>query len=300
MHLISLGHSCQTRFIIDHVDAGGRRMPFDFNITTRQAVIRALATDGASLAHDEGSASIFRAARDGRTGINAGGLYFWHDYPLAEDKLALADGWQRDIPRVNEKYAALWSRFSALLRSDAPKTLLLSNSQHNLPDFAADGADFHHSFGLGLAAFEEISQALDAHGARNWRLLLLTRDIADLAQTIGLDDPRLDHRYVGTLSLRPDMAVAESLAIDGGGTIDEDLSGTYEDATFTIRSHRPGISIIFAHDADGMQAHGAITQTGLRPMIWLKGRRNTFSEIAIEGSEIRLPDGTRWRRDADG
>jgi hypothetical protein len=161
--LVSLGHSCQTRFILEDLDGASRRMPYDFNIATRAALLKALETDGASLQHDEDTASVFRMKSDGREGIETGGMYFWHDYPLAEDKLSLADGWQREIARVNEKYAALWARLAMLLRSDEEKTLVLSNSQHNLGEFAEGDDDFRRSFGLGRQAFEEIAVALDRY-----------------------------------------------------------------------------------------------------------------------------------------
>lgn len=294
--LISLGHSCQTRFIIDALEPAGRRMPFDFNITTRPALIRALETDGASLRHDEGDASVFSTPVDGRQGLDVGGLFYWHDYPLAEDRLSLAEGWQRDIGRVNEKYAALWSRLSTALRSDEAKTLLLSNSQHNLGQFAADDAEFADRFGLGRTAFDALVRALDDHGARNYRLLFLTRSIAEFAETADLADPRLDHRFVGILSLRPDQRVAGSIVADEAGAGMAMLSGFYDGGAWKVKARSPRVASLHRKTESGFEPHGSITLSGQSHVAWMEGR-DRFTDIVFDAGEIRFPDGRRWRRD---
>ncbi|MGV3552959.1 hypothetical protein [Rhizobium sp.] len=294
--LLSLGHSCQTRFILDALDGASRRMPFDFNITTRPALIAALDSGGRSLHHDEDSAKIFAMPLDGREGIEVGGLFYWHDYPLGPDKLRLADGWQREIDRVNEKYAALWTRLAQLLRADAPKTVLLSNSQHNLAQFAATEADFAEDFGLGRKAFEEIAGALDRFGAKNYRLLFLTREIADLAETIALDDPRLDHRFVGILSLRPDRRVAASLKADESATGIAPLAGAYDNGLRQIRALSHDCAIIHQRTDEGLRPFGSIGLVDGAPVAWFQGR-DQFKDISHLEGEIRFPDGSIWRRD---
>lgn len=294
--LVSLGHSCQTRFILEALDGASRRMPFDFNITTRAALLAALATDGASLRHDADTASIFRMASDGREGVAVGGLYLWHDYPLADDRLSLADGWQREIGRVNEKYAALWSRFAALLRSDGAKTLVLSNSQHNLGQFSDGSDDFSRNFGLGRQAFEEVSSALDAFGARNYQLLFLTRSVADLAETTSLDDPRLDHRFVGVLSLRPDRRVAGSLQAGTDANAILAVCGTYEDGLWQVDAMSAATAIIHRRGERGLEPYGSITVAEGTLIGWFEGR-DRFQEVRLEPSGLRFTDGTVWRRD---
>lgn len=271
-------------------------MPFDFNITTRAALLDALRTDGAVLRHDVDTATIFRMPSDGREGIAVGGLYLWHDYPLADDKLSLADGWEREIGRVNEKYAALWSRFAALLTSDEPKTLALSNSQHNLAQFS-DGSDgFLRDFGLGRRAFDEITAALDAFGARNYRLLFLTRSVADLAETAALDDPRLDHRFVGILSLRPDRRVAGSIATSRDANAILSVCGTYEDGHWQVGAASATTAIIHRRTDRGLEPFGSITVAAGTFMAWFEGR-DQFQEIRRVGAGLRLADGAVWRRD---
>jgi hypothetical protein len=296
MMLVSLGHSCQTRFILEDLDGASRRMPFDFNIATRAALIAALATDGASLAHDEDSARVFRMASDGREGIENGGMFFWHDYPLAENKLGLADGWQREIGRINEKYAALWSRLATLLRSDDEKLLVLSNSQHNLGQFARDEDDFRERFGLGGRAFEDISAALDRFGAKNYRLMFLTRSIADLAETVALKDPRLEHRFVGTLSLRPDHRIAASIA-PGRRTDDIlPLCGHYEGGQWQVKPVSRDAAVIHRCVEGGSQPHGAITISDIGLVAWVEGR-DRFQDIDYAAGKLRFADGSVWRQD---
>lgn len=294
--LVSLGHSCQTRFILEDLDGASRRMPFDFNITTRPAFLRALETDGASLQHDEATARVFRMASDGREGIEVDGMYFWHDYPLADDKLSLAEGWQGEIGRVNEKYAALWSRLSALLRSDEDKTLVLSNSQHNLGQFAADDRDFGRRFGLGRQAFHDIAAALDRYGARNYRLLFLTRSIADIAETMALRDPRLEHRFVGILSLRPDPRVAASIAPGRRTAEIRPLCGSYENGAWQVTALARDIAVIHRRAGNVLMPHGSITLSEIGPVAWFEGR-DRFQDLDFGAGKLRFPDGSVWRQD---
>jgi hypothetical protein len=221
---ISLGYSCQTRFTLDLVDPDQKRMPFDFNITSRPALIRAFETDGASLQHGEHSVTVYGMKSGDREGIEVSGMFFWHDYPLDEHKVRLHRDWPSKIATVNEKYAALWRRFAGLMRSDDPKTLVLSNSQRNLPDFAEDAADFDLKFGLGRQAFAEIAGALEAFGARNYRLKFLSRSVAELKETAELGDDRLDHRFLGPTTLRLDPKIALPLLADIGGGEGRDRS----------------------------------------------------------------------------
>lgn len=209
--LISLGFSCQTRFMIDALIPVQKRQPFDFNITSRAALLRALATDGASLAHTAEDALPYRMPGDRREGVGVSGIYFWHDYPLQDDKLSLHADWRDKVTEVNAKYAYLWRRFSEVARSAAEKTFVLCNTQKNLPEFAADEADFADKFGLGRQAFEEIAAALDGYGAKSYRLKFISRSRDDVAETAAVAGDRLDHRFAGPLRLRPELEIVADL-----------------------------------------------------------------------------------------
>lgn len=295
--LISLGHSCQTRFIIDMM--GGetqKRMPFDFNITTRRALINALATDGASLEHCPERVETFVTASEGRHGVEIDGLYFWHDYPLAEDKLALRCDWRNDMARVNEKYAALWQRFAALARSEDTKTFFLSNTQHNLDQFTNDGADFDAAFGLGRAAFEEITAALDAFGARNYMLRFLSRSIREVEETSELNDDRLDHRFSGKLSLRPDPTILSRLFARYGGISLAEICGSYDASSKLVTAISEGAAIIYRLENGAAVAHGTFTAAGGQLVAAFEGRDQVFQARNV-GQRLHFSNGVAWSRD---
>jgi hypothetical protein len=292
--LISLGHSCQTRFIIDTMgEAANRRMPFDFNITTRAALLRALDTDGASLRQSAEQARVFMEPREQREGIEIGGMYFWHDYPLDEAKLRLRADWRQDLGRVSEKYAALWQRFAALSRSEEPKTFFLSNTQHNLGQFAGGDADFDRKFGLGREAFDQISQAFDAFGARNYRLLVLSRSIREFEEMIDVADPRLVPRFAGRLSLRPDPDILSQIFADAK-PLPMDVFGSYDSDKHVGPGPR-GSGIIYRVEQGMEKPEGALWATHVGLTASFEGRDRVFG-ATLEGRNLSFADGTRWSR----
>lgn len=295
--LISLGHSCQTRFIIDIMGGESqRRMPFDFNITTRRALVNALQTDGASLRQCPERAKTFVTSAEGRHGIEIDGLYFWHDYPLAEDKLALRCDWRNDMARVNEKYAALWQRFAVLARSEDAKTFFLSNTQHNLDQFSDDSADFEEKFGLGLAAFDEISSALDDFGARNYGLRFLSRSIRDVEETAELNDSRLDHRFSGRLSLRPDPAILSRLFADTHGICPAEVCGSYDGSGKLVKAISERAAIIYRLENDTLIPQGTLTAAGGELAAAFEGRDQVF-QARSAGRRLQFSNGVEWLRD---
>ncbi|CAN7624493.1 hypothetical protein [Rhizobium sp. LjRoot254] len=295
--LISLGHSCQTRFIIDIMGGESqRRMPFDFNITTRRALVNALRTDGASLRHCPERATTFVTSAEGRHGIEIGGLYFWHDYPLAEDKLALRCDWRNDMARVNEKYTALWQRFAALARSEDAKTFFLTNTQHNLDQFAGDRTDFEEKFGLGRAAFNEIASALDAFGARNYRMRFLSRSIREVEETAELNDDRLDHRFSGKLSLRPDPVILSRLFSDTSEVCLAGICGSYDASGKLVKAISDRAAIIYRMENGTAIPHGTLAAAGGELAAAFEGRDQVF-QATDAGRGLHFSNGVEWLRD---
>jgi len=293
--LISLGYSCQTRFMIDALSADQKRQPFDFNITSRPALIKAFETNGASLQHGESHATTFIMPKERREGIEVSGMYFWHDYPLQENKLSLHHDWRTNMDRVNSKYTALWARFSELVRSDEPKTFVLSNSQHNLPEFTSDAADFDRKFGLGRQAFEEIIHALDSYGARNYRLKFLSRSVGDLEETASLRDDRLDHRFVGVLSLRVDPRIVTSLFSGAEETGVDDLDGAYDNADILVKAISSNTALVFRRSEDKSDLWGSIACTDGGFIAAFQGRDQIFTAVR-DGQSIQFSNGTRWEK----
>lgn len=212
---LSLGFSCQTRFAINSGAASTKTMPFDWAITPRSVVLDALASDGETLRLSEASASVFTMPVEGRSGVRSDGMYYWHDFPLLENNKDLAPNWAEDIHAVNEKSARRWKRFRNLLRDpDLPKRLMFSNSQHNLPEFADGPEDFHQKFGFDEEFAHAIVDALNAFGAKNFRITFLSRSIGDYdrlvdAQTRMADI--LDVRFAGEMTLKVNTQFAASV-----------------------------------------------------------------------------------------
>jgi hypothetical protein len=291
--LISLGFSCQTRFMIEALHPDLKRQPFDFNITSRAALIRALETDGASLVHQPETMATYLMPIERRQGVEVSGMFFWHDYPLNDDKLTLHPDWPLKHEQVNAKYAMLWQRFSELVRSETEKTLVLSNSQHNLPQFAEDEADFSRKFGLGRIAHEELVAALDGYGARSYRLKFLSRTVDEMAETAHLHGERLDHRFVGALSLRvaPDMVAKLFSGRDEPGIAD--LAGSYEDGDKLVRPISARTALIF--DRGDEQPQGSLSRIEGGLLAAFPGR-NTLSMVTLERDTLVFSNGMRWAR----
>lgn len=291
--LVSLGFSCQTRFMIEALHPELKRQPFDFNITSRAALIRALETNGASLTHRPDTMATYLMPIEGRQGIEVSGMFFWHDYPLNEDKLTLHPDWSLKREQVNAKYAMLWQRFSDLIRSEKEKMLVLSNSQHNLPQFAEDEADFDRKFGLGRAAYEELVAALDSYGAQNYRLKFLSRSVAEIAETADLHDERLDHRFVGALSLRVAPAMVAKLFSGRNEPGIADLGGSYEAGEKVVRPISARSALIF--DRGQEQPQGSLSRIEGGLLAAFPGR-NTLTTVTSDGDALVFSNGMRWTR----
>lgn len=293
---VSLGHSCQTRFVIDYLGGDTRRMPFDFNISTREAIVSALQTDGQSLQQNAETARHYAMPTTGREGVEQSGFYFWHEYPLEGDDIRMKPGWLGEMQRVNEKYAALWERFATLARSDAPKTFILSNSQHNLKAFATDPDDFKTKFGLGRQAFLDISGALDAFGARNYKIVFLTQSISELEETADLRDERFDHLFVGILSLRPDNKLASLLTECLNEPRLEGVCGSYDNAEKQIVGVSDKVAIIYKAENGVPRAYGSLTKMNGGFIAFFEGRDQMFKVASAERS-LYFSNGARWSRD---
>lgn len=185
MFPVSLGFSCQTRFVINNGAAGTKTMPFDWAITTRSFVIDALASDGEAFEIAEENTSIYTMPIQGRQGAHTCGVYFWHDFPYHEDEQRLQDEWRKRIPDVNESYRKKWGRFRNLLRNfNVNKHIIISNSQDNLTEFSSDESDFHKKFGLDENFLLTLCDRLDSWMARNYRVTFLVRSLRDYEKLV--------------------------------------------------------------------------------------------------------------------
>ena len=228
---ISLGLSCQSRMTIDAVVGKQRRSPFDYCITEKQALIDALATGGKSFAHNKDSSSIYTMAAERREGIRSGGVYFWHDYPMA-DRLQLHADWAQHIGQVNEKYDFLWNRFNDNLRASTNPIFVISTTQHNLSQFAKDDSDFAVRFAIDGQFVDKLSGVLRERCANDFSLLAIVRSFAeaDSIRCRGASD-HITVRFLGRLSLPTHELLVrsfESLAASRSFAALDALEGQYD------------------------------------------------------------------------
>lgn len=213
---ISLGLSCQSRFTIDCVSAEHRRAPFDYNITTKAGLLDALRSDGAVFRlADEAALRVYRAPREGREGIEAGGVFFWHDFDLNPDE-TLAPGWRSQVEEVRQKNTLIWRRFRKLLaEGDGPVTFVLSNTQLNLGEFASDFDDFTDKFRFTQDFVRDLRSAVESLGVKDARLLLLNRYLRDSIElNHAVDAPWCRSIFCGPLTFSSDALIAASAFTD--------------------------------------------------------------------------------------
>lgn len=262
--LISLGFSGQTRLVIDQFGGPGPRMPFDDGVLTRAAVIDALKSDGQSLRNFAGEPQV----------------------PPAPHSSAQSDD-DRD---------ACWQRFAETARSGARKTFVLSNAEHGLKDLADDDTGFDRSFGLGRGTFAELTGALDAFGARNYSLTFLSRSLCEIEDTASLRDPRLDHRFVGTLSLRPHIRVAAGMF---GAFAEPCLSGAcgaYDRSRRLVKAINSDVAIIYDMSAGKALPCGSLTRLNGGFAAFFEGRDQCLTAISAEHG-LYFSNGARWSKD---
>lgn len=248
---LSLGFSCQTRFFVDAVSAEVERLPLDYCVITKSALLRSLSDRGRSFDIDEAACEIHELPSDGAQGVHHDGVFHWHDFPRDERAKMLAD-WRRAIPDVTLAYRRRWARLFRLLDDpDAEKRLILTNSQINLPQYAVDAADFRAKFGLDVRFADDLRATLDRIGVRDRKILFLASDILDflkLEMSAGSGDREVEAMFVGTLDLPSHPAVSSAVQrwAAGLGPGDGDLSrlnGKYDDG-IVIASLTPTASIV--------------------------------------------------------
>ena len=200
-HYISLGFSCQSRFAIDSFTADHRGMPYDWLVTTKEFILETLTNlDGREFTPPTEELQIYEMVTEKTEGLRRNGIWFWHDFP--RDGTRLAGNWRSET-KVLEKYPKLWKRFLETIRDGSKrKVFVISNSQFNLNEFLMPGGNFADHYRIDTAYLELLNRKLEAAGAVNFELLVLTRTIGefvDIAMNSSLHN--LDARFVGLLGL---------------------------------------------------------------------------------------------------
>lgn len=296
---ISLGFSCQTRYSIDQLFGDHRRNPFDFNVTTRSAVLEALATEGTNFRHDAGTASVCAIRQAGMRRIRSNGVFFWHDYP--RDGLEMKPGWEAEIPRVNQKYAYLWPRFLNTLRdASMPKLLICANTQTNLIMFLDSDAEFQENFGLDLEFVTKLQETLTGVGARNYSLLLINRHILQahrIARHAG-QLPGVKSRFWGATPWPSDTMLAAATLISRlppEEACDRLMRLEGEWGDHVIRRIGDDLAYVYFRRPDGgLAPRGEIT--ALEDGYLLVMHRSKPMTAILDGQKLVFSNGSRWER----
>jgi hypothetical protein len=255
--LISLGFSNQTRLVIDQFGTNVAAMPFDKEVITRAGFIDALRSDGSSLSQSH---------RPGRCDDGTG-------------------------------HAACWRRFAKAVRSKVRKTFVLSNADHGLRAFAVDDADFDRTFGLGRSTYVELMDALEQFGARNYSVTFLSRSLGEIEETATLCDPKLDHRFVGTLSLRPDDKVAASLFSAFEEPSLAGACGAYDRSEKIIQAVTSDVAIVYKMAGGERKPLGCLTRLNGGFAAFFEGRDKVYMAVGAERG-LYFSNGVRWMKDA--
>lgn len=232
---ISLGFSCVTRFLLNVFDCSMLRLPYDYNITPKNFLVDSLVRKG--LPFFEGELSIYEMSLSKEQGIQRlDGIMFWHDFDRIEHRIA--PGWQEKAPKVNEKYKYLVGRFLNIIQGGALKVFYVSNVQPNLTQYSYSEEDFERKFRLDVEFYFALKSAIEACGAKNFKIILLNRELNDAAQLASLQekgDTTLASRYVGMLNTGNFNKIANSFIPNAHGATVDAVVGRYSNGCVIVR-----------------------------------------------------------------
>ena len=293
---VSLGFSCQARFSISSVGADHRRLPFDYNITTKSALLNALKDDGEvfKLA-DETAMQVFCTRQQKREGVLLDGVFFWHDFPVINEQAMIAN-WSDGLGDVRAKYAAMWRRFRQVLAEpDTHITFVISNSQANLGQFADTFEEFSDRYIVTPAFIHDLRAALSDLGARSFDLIVLNRYLTgsiEINEAIKADWFR--SVFVGKLNLPTHQRLAVNvLARDKAGEPPlAAIEAQYQDGLRVVRLNDDSAAIL-----KGKAPIGEIRPaTGGYIAVFEDGFDAVKTAIRTDDGALYWSDKLRWAR----
>jgi hypothetical protein len=303
--LVSLGLSCVTQFIIQQRHFYPFRLPFDFNMTTKSALLRILSSEGAHLRLEEGNMRVFRLDERNTLGAHYNGIYFWHDY-LRETR-AIETVEAVITSELRERYERRWTRLLKILRApDTIKHLVVADVQHGLDGMCGSpeqpspfGAiePFETMFEIDAAFVGQLSPLVLGQSFPGSRLHVLVRSIERFVTMTQQDyGPDVDVRFVGELGLPLDPSIGSNLAADilssdgQRGRIGP-IDGSYEGG-IRIDAYRSDAAIIFA---DARPIGEVRAGAGCFTVV-LAGSKNSRMLARTDGSNLHFSTGERWTR----
>lgn len=288
MHYISLGFSCQTRFSLDDFDCHMSRLPFDFNITKKSFLLNSFKSDGNCLV--DGDFSIYQMPVEKWQGVRRDGILYWHDFQM--NGFEVMPGWQDYLPALKQKYAYLWQRLRALLRSDGYKKIYISNTQSNLSDYTRDDSEFNEWFGLDADFYYEIRDILDAYGTKNYDITFVNRSIEASYQLSKIEDggeAGLTSRFGSALSLPFNHQFAASLIPYIHRARLRDIAGKYTNGCVIEYLSEKHAAVYI----DGV-LWGEIVPFFNGYLMTLNAKDLIWKATLIDGNQLKFSNNTSW------
>ncbi len=231
-----------------------------------------------------------------REGVCSGGVYYWHDYPLA-DRNNLSEDWLASVPGVNEKYEFLWRRFLDELARPGEIVFTVGTTQDNLVEFASGEEDFQRRFAIDGAFIDELADALQMVCADRFSILALVRSLGEA------DDvraharfARFNLRFCGALSLPTHEILAGSLAQLAAGPSEalRLLEGKYDNGA-VIKRHSHDAARIY-HNKGGYAPWAECYALPEGYLINFNSRRNAVFTATLSDDRLRFSNGTAWSK----
>ena len=298
MRHISLGLSCQSRMTIDAAYGKQTRWPFDYCITEKAALLAGLRSRGRSFQHTEKSSNVYVMPRSRREGVCSEGVYYWHDYPLA-DRNSLSNDWRASVPVVNEKYEFLWRRFLDELERPGEIVFTVGTTQENLTEFANDGEDFQRKFAIDGAFIDELADALRALCTDQFSILVLVRSFQE-ADSIRAQCrfPDVEVRFCGALTLPTHDLLARSLgqlSQPGTSKAMTALEGEYDNGA-VIKCLSDQVARIYRVAGERVTPWAECYTLSEGYLINFDSRRNSVFNATLEDHCLKFSNGSSWRK----
>lgn len=298
MRHISLGLSCQSRMTIDAAYGKQARWPFDYCITEKAALLAGLRSRGESFHHTEASSNVYVMPRSLREGVCSEGVYYWHDYPLA-NRYSLSNDWQASVPVVNEKYEFLWKRFLEELKQPGEIVFTVGTTQENLVEFAEDAEDFWQKFAIDGPFIDELADALRALCAAPFSILALVRTFREADSIRAHCQFRhVQARFCGPLSLPTHDLLAQSfgqLSKPGTSEAMRVLEGEYDNHA-VIERHSDEVARIYRRAGERLIPWAECYALPDGYLVNFDSRRNSVFKATLEDNCLKFSNGSSWRK----
>lgn len=274
------------------------RLPFDYCITEKAALLAGLRSRGRSFQHEAASSEVFVMPLSRREGVYSSGVYFWHDYPLAS-RNGLCDDWQASVPGVNEKYEFIWRRFLEELARPGEIIFTLSTTQDNLAEFASGEEDWQRKFAIDGAFVDELADALGALCTDHFTILVFARSVGEadsIRAQCRFKDVKV--RFCGALSLPTHKFLAEALGeLTRSCTSDalRLLEGIYDNGA-AIEYYSDDVARIYKVAGERETPWAECYSLPGGYLVNFTSRRNSIFNATLTNQCLKFSNGSSWSK----